>query len=215
MKNLIIDFDNTLANSSKTAYFLECEEQSFDTADAKFSMKNLEWGFGPYLRDEAAKHAVHVVMDSQEFFDKLEPIEKPDKIAACIKMCRAKGFKVYVCTAREHKVYDNLRAWCDKYFPNLIDDIIIKKPGSFDKSFVAGDIIIDDKPECLVGGERKVRILYGEALYTKTELHDCLAAGKSFNNIAVCKNWPQVKETLEELFDNMDYSDEDDFLDGI
>lgn len=170
MTEIVIDFDNTIANSSVTAlrHAPILRSTSYKGSLIKdlsldHFQRNLEWNFKPYTDDP--KQVVDF-MSSDAFWKYLQPMP------GCVEFLE-KHYnvdKLYLCSCRAHNNYTPLLDWLDeKKLSQYFTDIVLLTTNSFDKSIVSGKdrIIIDDQPRCLQG-EWKRKILFGDWKYQIT-----------------------------------------------
>ena len=71
IKNIVIDFDNTIANSSEAALEYFCNKyKTFDLNNYDPSV--LLWSFKPFITDENQLKDVLEYMNSEDFFKKVD-----------------------------------------------------------------------------------------------------------------------------------------------
>lgn len=192
-KDLVIDFDNTIANSSKRAYDMYKEHhKNIDD----FSRTQLKWGFQPYANTDEERHEMLSYFSTKEFYEKLEWVDPYAKKAI---QDLSEKYNIIVCSMRHRDSYTPLIDWLEKNMPCEYQTCLLS---SYDKGMIGrkGSIIIDDKPSCLRGNnDRSKRILFGIWGYQYDELRGMSSKeAKEFNKKLVrCETWKDVIKELE------------------
>ncbi|KAM4527082.1 5'(3')-deoxyribonucleotidase, mitochondrial [Fundulus diaphanus] len=96
------------------------------------------------LRKDLFEKAVSI-WESKGFFMDLEPL--PGGVEAVKEMARMVDTDVFICTSPikhyKHCPYEKY-AWVEKHLgPDFLDQVILTR----DKTLIAGDLLIDDKPD--------------------------------------------------------------------
>lgn len=193
-KTIIVDFDNTVARSSDC--ILEIYKK-YKGIDFKVDNRFLEWDFEPYIPPEDRDWAIRQ-FDRVEFYNRLKPAD--GAIEALTKL--SKKYNIVFCTKTENpstrikKLY-----WLDKYFKFKFNVIFVD---SFVKSHVKGDIIIDDKIECLQG-DRKLKIIFSYTAYNSHPIYDY--DSQQFDDgsmITKAKDWKEVLSEIKYFEEKVD-----------
>jgi 5'(3')-deoxyribonucleotidase len=192
-KDLIIDFDNTIANSSKRAYDM-FKKNHKDVL--KFSKSKLRWGFQPYANSDEERAEMLSYFSCEEFYKKLKWIDHYTKKA--IKKL-SKKYNIIICSMRNKNAYTPLIEWLEKNMPCEYQTCLLS---SYDKGIVGrkGSIIIDDKPSCLTGNKhRSKKILFGTWGYQFDELNSMSDKDydKFSKKLVQCKTW---KDVVKEIY---------------
>lgn len=192
-KNIIIDFDNTLANSSETTIKHIWSKYPNDYKDMVYHDYELLWNFKPFIKDEHVSETLEY-MSSKEFFEELSVAHSFDETEEnAIKNLKSflsfvsNDYNIILCTNRSGSSFDYVKDWLkkkdlDKYFTHKVC------VSSFDKSVIVGSIIIDDKLECLNTGSRDIRIVFGNHKYTMDEF----SKNKNNNSYLLISNWSNL-----------------------
>lgn len=96
------------------------------------------------LRSDLSEKAM-TIWESKNFFMDLEPL--PGGVEAVKEMATMNNTDVFICTSPikqyTHCPYEKY-AWVEKHFgPDFLDKVILTR----DKTLIAGDFLIDDKPD--------------------------------------------------------------------
>ncbi|XP_038136020.1 5'(3')-deoxyribonucleotidase, mitochondrial-like [Cyprinodon tularosa] len=96
------------------------------------------------LRSDLCEKAISI-WESKGFFIDLDPL--PGGVEAVKEMARMDDTDVFICTSPikhyKHCPYEKY-AWVEKHFgPNFLEQVILTR----DKTLIAGDLLIDDKPD--------------------------------------------------------------------
>lgn len=181
---IIIDFDSTISKTHHAVLSLY-REMTGDYG-TEVDDNNLVWNMGDVCR-LWTKEQVDEVFVNPRFFNYVEPFEN------CFTVLNAlhkDGNYLEVCSL--HKIGEGAiakRRWIEGNMP-FIDKITILPLedgfGHFDKSSVQGDIIIDDRVDCILSSPCKYKILFGD--YTWNRDFDT----KSIPNCFRAKDWRDV-----------------------
>ena len=196
LDNIIIDFDNTLADSSRAA--VEYAKDKYRLVSAEnYNPSELLWGFDPFVTDSEMQKDTVGYMNSEDFFNKVEIMPNAKAALAGFKKDNP-SVSLTVCTNRTGQSFDFMKKWLlDHCLTQLFDHIVCVS--SFDKSVLKGDVIIDDKPSCMLNDNRPYHIVFGDCRYTKKEFienYDLLNGNGSFK---FCKDWNMVSDYLDKL----------------
>ena len=177
---ILIDMDDVLEQLlvGWTAYLNERYGTSVSAEDVKNWNVSLAY---PMLTYEQVYPATH----DDALWDYVPPM--PGAVEA-VKQLIDEGHDVYVVTATE---YQSLKAKMDKvlfkYFPYLsFDKVIITK----NKHLIKGDVLIDDGPHNLAGGDYK-KLLY-DASHNRTFDETAIGAVR-------VHNWAEVLEQIHRI----------------
>lgn len=193
--NLIIDFDNTLADSSRTAIQHTWDKYPEAYEGSVYRDYDLLWNFDPFVKEEHKEETL-AYMSTEDFFKNL-PVAHADgedstaawnNLRECLKRL-SKRYNLVLCTNRDGHSFEYVKEWLKEkrlfeFFSNLIC------VSNFDKSIIEGSVIIDDKVECLLEGTRALRIPFGGYRYTKDDIYDNLRRlTRNNRNVTSYKSW--------------------------
>lgn len=192
MRNIIIDFDNTLVNSSETALQI-----SGLLKDKKFDSNLLEWGFTPYASTDEERNKCLKIFSDDSFYERLQLYPGCKQALNYL----SNSYSLILCSKRPENGYDK----CIKYMKDAkIYDYFsnIVFVDNFDKSIVgsSNDIIIDDKIETLLGN-RYLKILFGNFKYQVTDMMEILASDDNtyldiFSSMIHISDWDSITKEI-------------------
>ena len=96
-KTIVIDFDNTLVNSSETILrFLYWKNRHKTNNTFKYNSTILKWDFAPYAKTEEDTNFCKSQFNNQRFYDELEPMK------GALETLRElhKKYRIVVCSNR-------------------------------------------------------------------------------------------------------------------
>lgn len=191
-KTIVVDVDNTLTNSSETVFNIYKDEMNV-LEDIKYT-KNHLWDFEGLIPGSYFQRAL-ALFGEDKFYDRLKFIPYADKVMERLN----RKYNVKICSVHDDGTAHKKINWLKTNLPFLDDENIIILPYSkgFDKSKVTGDIIIDDKMDCLFG-DREMKLLFGEYGYNQ---YDNLSKENKLlyntsNNIIRVENWKVIESLL-------------------
>jgi 5'(3')-deoxyribonucleotidase len=192
-RDLIIDFDGTIADSGKRIYNLYNERHCLN--GVPFKREDLKWNFKPYITDKDARIECLSYFSDPKMYELLEWIDEYTKDAIAEL---SKNYNIIICSRREKGSYEPLLEWLEQNMPCEYQICFLS---SFDKGVVGrrGSIIIDDKPSCLLGNkDRFKKILFGNYGYQQDEIleMDFMSVKELNENLVKCNTW---KDILREL----------------
>ena len=195
IKNIVIDFDNTIANSSETALaYISDKYKTFDF-NTSYDPSVLLWGFQPFITDKGQIREVLDYINSKDFFNNLKTIENVEEALSYFKK---NNIELTLCTNRTGQSFDYVKEWLKKQ--NLYDFFnYVICVSSFDKNVINGEIIIDDKPSCMINDDRQTHIVFGNYRYTKDEFIDNFNSIKDPKSYKFCKEWNAVLGTVTDI----------------
>ena len=131
LDNIIIDFDNTLADSSRAA--VEYAKDKYRLVSAEnYNPSELLWGFDPFVTDSEMQKDTVGYMNSEDFFNKVEIMPNAKAALAGFKKDNP-SVAITVCTNRTGQSFDLMKKWLlDHCLTQLFDHIVCVS--SFDKS---------------------------------------------------------------------------------
>lgn len=194
-KTIIIDFDGTVCPSAET--IITKMYPKYKSKGIIYRDELLDWDGFPYIDKEDVNWFINQ-FDSQEMYNKSKPYKN------CIEVLTklSKKYNIVFCTKTENpstkikKIY-----WLKKYFKFNFNVVFIN---DFIKSHVKGDIIIDDKLECLQG-YRKLKIIYNFFKYNSHPIYD--TDSQQFEDgsmITKAKDWNEVLSEIKYFEENID-----------
>lgn len=192
-RDLIIDFDGTIADSSKRIY--ELFNKNHKKKGLPFEREKLKWNFEPYITNLKDKMECLSYFGEYEMYKSLEWVDEYAKDALAEL---SKHYNIIICSKREPGAYDLLLSWLEDNMPCPYETCFIS---TFNKGMVGrrGSIVIDDKPQCLLGNkDRHKKILFGNYGYQQDEILDMdFGQTEELNeNLVRCNTW---KDVLKEL----------------
>ena len=195
IKNIVIDFDNTIANSSETALaYISDKYKKFDF-NTSYDPSVLLWGFQPFITDKGQIREVLDYINSKDFFSNLKTVENVEEALSYFKK---NNIDLTLCTNRTGQSFDYVKEWLKKQ--NLYDFFnYVICVSSFDKNVINGEIIIDDKPSCMINDDRQAHIVFGNYRYTKDEFIDNFNSIKDPKSYKFCKDWNAVLGTVTDI----------------
>lgn len=195
IKNIVIDFDNTIANSSETALaYISDKYKTFDF-NTSYDPSVLLWDFQPFITDKGQIREVLDYINSKDFFNNLKTIENVEEALSYFKK---NNIELTLCTNRTGQSFDYVKEWLKKQ--NLYDFFnYVICVSSFDKNVINGEIIIDDKPSCMINDDRQAHIVFGNYRYTKDEFIDNFNSIKDPKSYKFCKDWNAVLGTVTDI----------------
>lgn len=167
MKNsnrvLIVDFDNTLVNSSETILRMLYWKNRHKTNNTfGYNPNILKWDFTPYAKTEEDTNFCKAQFNNQRFYDELEPMKGALEVLRELH----KNYRIVICSNRNVENIEMFVTTVRNLFGDVVDDII-PIIDSFDKSIIKADIRIDDKIECMMNDYSSFNILFGDYGYNK------------------------------------------------
>ena len=173
---ILVDFDDTIAMSTKTIFDIYKKETGFK---GNYHRDYL-WNFDGLIDKSYLDRALSLFQDKL-FYSNLTLKKDCKKV---LKFLNDMGFNICICSMHKNPVGRAYKdEWISRKLPFIKDRIYLD---SFDKSIVEGFMIIDDKPECLIG-DRKYKLLFGNYGYNK-HCND--------NDIIRVFNWNRVEKFI-------------------
>ena len=199
IKNIIIDFDNTIANSSETAFKYFGDKYKMLDANMLYDSSILLWNFQPFIKDEDQLKDVLKYMNSESFFKEVRVIAGVREVLYKLK---ENSLKLTLCTNRTGQSFDYVKDWLKSFDLYEFFDYIVCV-SSFDKSIINGEIIIDDKPGCMINDNRQAHIIFGNFKYAKDEFIDNFNLIKDPKSYKFCKDWYDVLATITDILSEL------------
>lgn len=181
MKKIILDFDNTIANSCETIINIKT-----GVPVDEIIPRHVGWNFTPYAKTSEEKKSFVSVFNTQEFWDNVQPL---DGFIEWIKKQHEEGIPIYVCSKRYIGQFSNLILWFKRYdIDQYITDYILINKEYSTKSLLLDDetYLIDDNPKCFNNSKVGITILIGDYGYGY-ELSE-----KGFRYTKRIKNWHEM-----------------------
>lgn len=156
--------------------------------DVEWNIEELQWDFSPIVPKEYLKWCI-ARFEDKEFYDLLEPMDGAFQVLEEL----SKQHEIVIVTKKSPKAAIYNDAWIKKFYP-FINRVIYLDQWDFDKSIIQGEVIIDDKWECLKGGNRSLRILFGDYGWNKDKPND-------YGHMTIRKSsWSDIGKFLENIF---------------
>ena len=158
---ILVDFDNTIADSSRCIYELyQIEEQDFSV---KYTYEH-GWNFEGLIPQTHTDWAVSL-FNSDVFYKNLKPIEKSIEV---LKILAVKH-KIVIVTKGETNSLSLKSKWIKQYLP-FIHNVVYLEQNDYNKGLITGDIIIDDKLDCIFSSNCNYKILFGNYGWNNTDI---------------------------------------------
>lgn len=153
---ILVDFDETIVHSTKVIFNIIKEETGYD---GEF-VEDYGWNFDGLLPKEYVNRAIEL-FGEKVFYDNLYAFESAIGVLEEL----SESHEVVIVTKHNEKGRLYKTQWIEDNLPFAT----LHYTETFDKSEVEGDVIIDDKIECLesVKGLVKHRICYGDYGWNK------------------------------------------------
>lgn len=153
---IVIDFDSTIINTSKTLLNAYNKETG---SNLDFNPYH-KWDFEGLFPKSYHKRAFELFVD-ETFYDYVE--EMPGAIDRISEL--SKNNEIIIATKHHPLRIPNTQKWIDSKF----DNVKVEYLDSFDKSCLSGDIFIDDRIDCLesVKGNFEYIICFGDYNWNK------------------------------------------------
>lgn len=148
---ILVDMDNTICDSVKA--IVDCINEEYKK-NFKVNYR-CTWDFDGCLPKWYLPRALEL-FNEQIFYDNLEPIK--DSVEVLERLSRKHEIVIVTKHGSDGVTYK--AKWIRNNFP-FINRVIYLDQSGFDKSIINGDIIIDDRVDCLLGGNRDFRLLFG------------------------------------------------------
>ena len=162
-RTIVIDFDNTLVNSSETILRMLYWKNRHKTNNTfRYNPNILKWDFTPYAKTEEDIKFCKSQFNKQKFYDELEPMEGALEVLRELH----KDYRIVVCSNRNVENVEMFITTVRNLFGDVIDDIV-PLIDNFDKSIIKCHIRIDDKIECMMNDDNSFNILFGNYGYNK------------------------------------------------
>lgn len=163
-KTVILDFDGTINNASET--IVELYQAKTKDYSMKYEDKLLQWDFLPYIPKSDYEYAISRFWN-QELYDNMEL--QPHCKDTLIK--HSENFEFIIVTKKNPMaVYMNDQWLRNMGIKKYISRVIYLDQKDFTKSIINADIHLDDKLECLLGGKRDFKLLFGDYKYIETDI---------------------------------------------
>lgn len=158
---ILIDMDGVLIQSSKACMELYQKDKGIKI---DWNVEDLQWNFQPYIPEEDVKQVLSYFSD-QRMYDIAEPT------VGSIESLRrlSKEFEIVIVTKSHRHALNYKSNWLYNNFYGIVDRIVYLNQDDFDKSFIEGFCIIDDKIQPLCEGDRHFRMLFGNYYYNQIE----------------------------------------------
>ena len=182
---VVVDWDNTVINTSKTLINLH---NKLSKNKIKY-IEEHDWKFRPMINSDEELKELFTLFDNKHFYDSDVVVPIKDAIKTIKKL--SEHFKIVICS----KHMRSRRKLTKKYIKETFKgyDVSVKFVNSFNeksnlfkhKRVLA---VVDDKIECLGGfGEKTLRVLFGDYQWNK-----------EYDKNSMCKinSWVTVNEAI-------------------
>lgn len=164
-KHILIDFDSTCVPTHDAVLNLYREETNdYSTI---LNDETLEWNMGKVCPLWTPKD-IDNVFANPKLFQYLELFPNVNEVMGLLKF---DGHRIEELTLHRIEGIEVKTSWIYQNMP-YVDKITVlpiykNQPFKFDKSSVVGDVIIDDKIECLLTNPSPIKICYGNYSWNK------------------------------------------------
>lgn len=182
---VVVDWDNTVINTSKTLINLH---NKLSKNKIKY-IEEHDWKFKPMINSDEELKELFTLFDNKHFYDSDVVVPIKDAIETIKEL--SEHYKIIICS----KHMRSRRKLTKKYIKQIFKgyDVSVKFVNSFNeksnlfkhKRVLA---VIDDKIECLEGfGEKTLRVLFGDYQWNK-----------EYDKNSMCKinSWVTVNEAI-------------------
>ena len=182
---VVVDWDNTVINTSKTLINLH---NKLSKNKIKY-IEEHDWKFRPMINSDEELKELFTLFDNKHFYDSDVVVPIKDAIKTIKEL--SEHYKIIICS----KHMRSRRKLTKKYIKQIFKgyDVSVKFVNSFNeksnlfkhKRVLA---VIDDKIECLEGfGEKTLRVLFGDYQWNK-----------EYDKNSMCKinSWVTVNEAI-------------------
>ena len=182
---VVVDWDNTVINTSKTLINLH---NKLSKNKIKY-IEEHDWKFRPMINSDEELKELFTLFDNKHFYDSDVVVPIKDAIETIKQL--SEHYKIIICS----KHMRSRRKLTKKYIKQIFKgyDVSVKFVNSFNeksKLFKHKRVlaVIDDKIECLEGfGEKTLRVLFGDYQWNK-----------EYDKNSMCKinSWVTVNEAI-------------------
>ena len=182
---VVIDWDNTVINTSKTLINLH---NKLSKNKIKY-IEEHDWKFRPMINSDEELKELFTLFDNKHFYDSDVVVPIKDAIETIKEL--SEHYKIIICS----KHMRSRRKLTKKYIKQIFKgyDVSVKFVNSFNeksnlfkhKRVLA---VVDDKIECLGGfGEKTLRVLFGDYQWNK-----------EYDKNSMCKinNWETINNAI-------------------
>jgi len=189
---IILDFDNTIVNSAETIIRLY-QKKVFKYEP--IHREKIKWDFSPYIPKMHLPWALNMFQE-QEFYDNLDFMDNAKEVLERL----SKKHELVICTKKHPDGVSMNDQWIRNNLP-FIDSVVYLRQDSFDKSLVGGNsIILDDKIECLIEGNRKFRLLFGDYGYQDEYYNnEDIKRHENYHKIIRIRDWLDFEKFINSL----------------
>lgn len=162
--NFIIDFDNTIVDSITP--IIKMYEKEYGKVNIDIDYSQISWGFNEVCKLWNAEKIAEQ-FSKKEFFDLVEPLEN---VIEVLKKLNNKGVNIIIATVHNAKGMKYKSDYIKKILPFVSTIVFVDKnnDNSFlNKSFIYGDLILDDNVDVLNTSICPVKVCYGNYKYNK------------------------------------------------
>ena len=166
-KRILIDFDNTIANSSECIVrMMQWKNRYNPNTSFYYNPSEILWDFSPYAKTEEDKKWCLSQFTSQKFYDNLDLIEGCKEVLEELH----KDYEIIICSKKCKEAMEMCMTWIQNNLEKgLHYDSVIFVSGFNDKSYIKADIIIDDRLESLDCENKDIAIHFGNYGYNQLE----------------------------------------------
>lgn len=155
---ILVDFDNTIAKSSERVFEIYQEESNDYSKSYNYDHG---WDFEGLIPLSYMDRAISL-FDKEIFFNKLRPMENAIEVLKRL----SERHNIIIVTKANPEAVCSKSKWIKTNLP-FVENVIYLEQKDFNKGLIKGDIIIDDKIECLLSGNWGYRILFGDYGWNK------------------------------------------------
>ena len=161
--NFIVDFDNTIVDSISP--IIKMYEKENGKVNIKIDNSQISWGFNEVCK-LWNKEQITECFSKKEFFEIVKPLPKSIEI---LKKLNDEGVNVIIATVHDAKGMKYKSDYIKSILPFISTIVFIdnNKDKGLDKSFIYGDLILDDNINILKTSICPLKVCYGNYKYNK------------------------------------------------
>lgn len=190
--DLLVDVDNTVANTGKAQWAWLCEQlvTNIDMPKMVCNYDLTNYFFKSDTEEGSKvnrKECMYFFDRDNEPYNKVEPYEGAQE---ALKKLHDNGFNIIFVSHIVGDHFENKLEWVEKHFPFLRGFI-----GTKQKHLIKGDAIIDDRHDRLNKVDCKFKVKH-DTIYTQEEPLELSSSLLGPQDILISSNWEEIAEYL-------------------